>query len=437
MTRFCRLGLLLGVLACHDSPDAPQVTPAFRLHGTSVWSGSQLQIMATGLGRGAVPKVLVGSVAVPVSRMNDTTLTLTVPAVLGSVPVVAIAGRDTVNVGSITVAGFDRVTTVPGLQGVVSPVAGQVNTVIGNGDTGLAIVNVETGAMTTYPKSVNSAECNWGPGVTSNGDEFLFARMQSDSFFPCRAELWSTTPSLHVVDSNPGAPAADRITAGLASGRWVGTTHNFITLENLVALRDTIISGNTDRVMISPRGDRAAMNFCCFVGVPVLDASSATVAYRLDTYFAQSQGAVFSPAGDTLFVVAGDSASVYPGGVHYILLALRASDGLILDSTSFAIGTPGAVALDPGGRWIYVSGIQGLGTTRVAATLMVFDRATLAPVATLNSDTADVSSRVHISHLIVLDPASHHGYIIDTGIIHNIVSFPFQEIAAVFRFTIP
>ena len=181
------------------------------------------------------------------------------------------------------------------------------------------------------------------------------------------------------------------------------------------------------------------MNFCCYSGIPVLDAPSATVAYRLDPYFAWSNGAAFSPTGDTLFIAAGDSASLYNGNTHFILLALRANDGMILDSVSFSIWTPGAVALDPGGRWIYVSGIQGVGTTRVTATLAVFDRTTFAEVAMLNTDTVDVGRiRYHTCHLIVLDPANHHGYIIDTGIPGDDAHpFPLQEAAAVFRFTIP
>lgn len=439
MRRFCQIALCVGFAACHDTPAGPHVVPVFHLIATSVWANSQLALTSSALSGAALPVVRIGGVTAAVTRVNDTTITATVPSHIGMNDVTVMTGPDTVAVGSISVGGFDAVTSIPGLMGVESLLPGQANTVIGNGDTGLAIVNVGTGAMTTYAESVGSANCSWGPAVTPDSTRFFFT--MTDSLFPCFAAEWTTTPTLHLVDSLPRGALSSRLNAQLGPGRWLTTIHNFIGLTDSATASATSINGNIDRVVISPSGGRAAMNYCCFGGVPVIDATTATVAYRLPADFAWSSGAAFSPSGDTLFMAVGDSASLYSGR-HFLLLAVRASDGLVLDSTALNLDTPGAVSLDPGGKWIYVSGIEGVGQTRIGASLVILERKTLRTVATLEADSADVSLRYHSSHLILLDPVNHQGYVLDTDIRdatpYNVgLGFPFQETAAVFRFTIP
>jgi hypothetical protein len=448
--------LLAALAACTDLSPSPFGTPtpppAFRLSSGDAWSGGQVRIISAHPLPDTLPVVTVGGHAVAATRLNDSTLVLTLPIAIGAQPVVVTAGPTKWDAGTLTVHGFDMMGTQFGLWGVLTQLPGVPAVVIGNGTTSLATADLHTGSVTTYADSIHSSNCSWGPGVTSQAGRFIFAAPDTGAA-PCPHSRWEFTPSLTRLESTPSFTQVEsdnhRVIAELAPGRWLVSEKYDFTLwvcdtgcvntseGNLPNAPD--VPGRLDGVHLSPRGDRVAVDEyfnAGTTGIPVIDAATATVAYW-EPSLAWSEGAAFSPHGDTLFIAGGDSAV---GGQTWMFV-LRASDGAVLDSVPLAV-RPGDLALDPGGRWIYVSGQYSsyhVSYATIAARLEVLDRTTLQPATVLLSDSINVAGSGYANkHRLVLDPGSDQAFIVTTDLF-DVPDLPptTDPTAMVFRFSIP
>lgn len=362
--------------------------------------------------------------------------------------------------GLVTLFGFDHAASINGLWGILAQPDSSVPIVLGNGDSGLVSVDLRSGATTPYPASIHSALCDWGPGVTNNSKQYVL-QVPGDTIpgsqAPCVSARWQVEPSLAFVDSQPSfspqSSAGHRLVAELAPGRWlVSEKYDFALWKCDTTCVNTywsppnapVVNGRLDGVHISPRGDLAAVDeywTAGYGGAAVIDVASARVAWRVRS-MVWAEGSAFSPSGDTLFIVGGDSSQ----GGHAWLAAVRTADSTLVDSVPLALDLgpgsgAGSVALDPSGRWIYASVVvqQSTATFELMTThvsLVVLDRATLAPVAVLRSDSLSAPYSWG-KQRIILDPANHQGYVVVTDIF--IVPDPYSrpDVAQVFRFSFP
>ena len=449
----CRSIVLLAVIAaCTDLPSTIHTTvspAAFRLAATDVWSGGELQVFSGTPLQNTLPTVTLGGQVATVIRLNDSTLVVSLPPTVGPLAVVVAGEQGTLRV-TVTLHGYDMRGAFYGLWGVLQQLPGAPAVVIGNGATGLVRADLRTGNLAPYPDSIHSSTCGWGPGVTSVAGEVIL-EVPGPSSSPCLNSSWLVAPALARRETTPSFPVVEsegnRVLAELAPGRWLSSEEYDFTLwvcdtgcVNTYAANapaPPTVPGRIDGVHVSPQGNQATVDLYYAqgaVGVPVIDAHTARVAYWKPS-MAWSEGAAFSPGGDTLFMAGGDSVS---GGAAW-MFALRASDGAVLDSVPLAV-QPGDLALDPGGRWIYISGVSHTNYGAywsVGARLEVLDRATLHPVASMRSDSISVSVSVWDKHRLVLDTANHEVYVVTTDIYLVPGAAPTNAIARVFRFSTP
>jgi hypothetical protein len=445
------IALLVALAACTDpstSSRSPVPPAVFRLAAPDAWSGGAVTVFSSTPLPSTLPTVSVGGQAVTVTRVNDTTLRAALPAAVGPMTVVVAGAQDTLR-AAVTLHGFEAMGTLFGVWGVLSPFPGAAAAVIGNGAAGVVTADLHTGTVTTYPDSMHSSSCGWGPGVTPDSAQFILQTPNGAS--ACANARWAIAPSPLMLETTPPFSTAEsdnrRVIAELAPRRWLVSEKYDIALwicdtgcvlsylDNLPAAPD--VAGRIDGVHLSPRGDRAAVDVYYdqrATGIPVIDAQTARVAYWKPT-MAWSEGAAFSPHGDTLFIAGGDSAT---GGQSWMFV-LRASDGAVMDSVPLAV-RPGDVALDPAGRWIYVSGVSHsyhVSYWSVAAALEVIDRGTMQAVTVILSDSIQVLGGVWDKHRIVLDPADRQMFVVTTDIYIVPDSIPTDATARVFRFSTP
>lgn len=452
MRLFRLIGPLVALTACTDlttpaRPSAP--LPPYRLTASEVWSGAEVRIISHAPLPDTLPTVVLGAAAVAVVRLDDTTMLLDAPRAVGAVPVQVIALEGSDAVGTLNVHGFDQIGTLFGVWGVLTQLPAVPASVIGNGITGMAGVNLLTGTVTPYPDSMHSSDCDWGPGLTPEPGRFILEAPQAG----CANASWQVAPFLERFESAPAFPsvggATHRVIAQLGPGRWLVSEQNDFTLwacadvcTNTSAGIPPDVPGQVDGIHLAPSlGDRAAVDarsVAGATGVPVINTATATVAYW-EPSLAWSEGAAFSSGGDTLFIAGGDSTT----GGHSWMFVLRASDGLVLDSVPLAV-RPGDLALDPGGRWIYVSGQYAsyhVGYWVVASGLEIVDRPTLRPVSVMLSDSlpAPLSGASGSKYRLVLDPADRRGYVLRTDLyqVPDAANWPWTATTYLFGFSTP
>ncbi len=127
---------------------------------------------------------------------------------------------------------------------------------------------------------------------------------------------------------------------------------------------ELLYTGTLPVFRMSPGGSRTVAEFAYCNdrvrgGWPVFDATPAVV-YRLPGVGCVT-GAAFSADGDTLFLVASDTADAWDD-VSWMLQVRRAADGMVIRSAPIADASGGnalrALLLDPMRPWLYVTGSE-------------------------------------------------------------------------------
>jgi hypothetical protein len=367
----CRLGgtsrtpdgaglvVLLVALACQAPVEGP---PVYRLAlvETEVWSGGELRVVSPGFAppNQGLPGVFLGDTALPVRRLDDTTVAARLPLVTGTFPVSATAWGGTFPLGQVTLHGFLDARDGPYMSGHAYALPGGAPRVIANGDSGAVVVDLRYHSIVlSIPDSIHSPDCVNSLGPTPRVGRFAF--MGRGSGGGCgNPKVWDVLPQLLLVDSFAISWNQWYTLGQPADRRWIFNRNNtnlFVTCDTAPCARTYFGSADgPDGTTVSPRGDR-------FIWLP---AARVTVydALTLDTAFSLGQfgsawGSAFSFEGDTLIVATGDSAG------RPLIVGLRASDGMVLrvlalDSLALpgvAGITPGPVALDPLNPWLYVA----------------------------------------------------------------------------------
>jgi len=377
---------VLGALTatgCREAIVIPE--PTVTIGASSGWAGSTVVLVATGLtGADTLPTVVIGLDTVTVRYAPPDTLKVTAPDTQGTFTVqLGFRGHSLVTVGTIQLLGgfVDKWTVSPvGGHPVAWPGAGQASLAMAL-DSGLALVSLRLrSSVQALPDSIFDISCINGPGPAAGGRITVEGRP-----FPFCGPLVAVRPDSPWVapDTGPGAGDA-RFAAQLATGRWIVAWHHGVLSfkRNPSGAWDTASTPyhieEPYEVVVSPRGDRAIVlgRDYAGIGMPVFGLDSPEPAYLLADYH-RLDGAAFSPDGDTLFLAAGRTLR----DSEPVLAALRASDGSVLHTARAWAGAY-HVVLDPNQPWIYLVGHE---TSSDPPIIHVYDRATLAPVATLRA----------------------------------------------------
>jgi hypothetical protein len=364
------LGLLLA--ACADPPAAQPEPQAFVVESSDVWSGTSLTVRSGGFVDAEPSAVLLDDDSLLFTRVDDSTIHVSLPDAPGTHQLRVVSNLVLSTPVPVKLNGFLNAEAGPVFMGRAARGA-NLTEVYASGPTGLRRWNVSTGALFDYPDSMHAETCSRGVGLGTHPGELLLNS-------GCSAwQVWRVEPTVQPLD-----------TAVWYNDRFVDQQDNTLVVPGAhytgILRCDTPCTGSWTRtespfdVVYAPAGNRAVVLSyrVSDTGVAVVDVPGARVNYYVDR-LQSAEGAVFSDDGDTLFLAGGDSID-YTSDAEFIL-ALRAADGLVVDSVRVPFRVCG-VALDPVRSQLYAAGhVSGTGVPVLA----VFDRAHLAPVTLLSA----------------------------------------------------
>jgi hypothetical protein len=400
LVRWASVAVPLVAAACAaDGPSAPAEYD-LTLRTADPWSGGNLVIITPPVGGGLpVFEVLFDGEPLPTQRVDDTTVSARLPDRPGThqlsarAPGASVLFRD----GVVRLHGYRERVDRPPLKGNLHNFPMGYPRVLGMGPGGPALVDLGTGATVQWADTIGGPECSLGGvGPSWRPDHFaLQARTPGAPAWRCTFGAWQILPSpVRAVDAfpTPGTDWQPWAVAEVAPGRWMVTTDDDVfgydCRSGSCASSLDLRGGGGTWLVLSPLGDRVVM-----AGqARVVDPATLTVLYTVPGYF-WLYDALFFPTGDSLLVIGQEAAG------QERMRIVRPADGELLAELDLAgpDGTtlsPTGLALDPGGRWIYVAGEIPVDTLFLPA-LMVVDRATLQSVALLRTGSDQMFPRFY------------------------------------------
>lgn len=404
--------LLLGLPACM----AERVTiPPALTFAPDAWSGGTLMLRSP-LFRGvdSLPIVMVGAATLAVRSAWPDSVLVALPDTDGMIALSIRLVSGDATMDSVRVHGFVSLATAPGpAVDAIAPWPRGGATALGFQGGRLVLLDYRLGTSTPLtPDTGLGHGCQQVP-VPSATEEGLVAIASliggggnSSTCAPLIAV--PVAPSAAAPDTGP-QPYSIWPAMHLKRGHWlVSFKYDFRIFRRdapgaFTELLRNVACSQPEGFTISPRRDRIVPVGCyAAAGVPVFDPRTPGVAYVLAALQYTETGD-FSDAGDTLFQVGGDTL-----GLHG-LFAIDAATGHVLAANSFEVYAYD-VRLDPGGKWIYVAGAAG-GTSGPPI-VAVYDRSTLARVATLREPAGTISVPVLRGDLeILFDAAGRRLYL--------------------------
>jgi hypothetical protein len=411
-------GLLVLGAACSDPLTGNPVheTGTYRLSPTSQWSAGLVTVVSTAFAGPNLPVILSGTDSLAVTRVNDSTVTVRLPA--------AASGADTLRhadgiyrdyIGIVTRFGFHGYQVVPGVSFEELVVGHSLNTVflIGNNhsDRSTVVLVPSAGSLTTLPGLVEPAGAgvSYGPGVTPQPDQFLLSEATTGKIFSYR--VW---PALEQVSAMPDSIQSTWVHSNLvgqaSDSTWIFSNDQFLTTvgpanSNMLDVRSSWAN------FLSPRGDRFVMmarasGLAPVTWMPVLDSRTGGIAFLMDGV-SLVQWAAWSPTGEELFVLGrgnDPSDSLY---------RFDATTGARLA----AAGLPdsvwaGRIEHDPLQPRLYVQAQVGC-----LQRLLVYDANTLSLLGTLpaSGPTGCQIPGVLPTWGLAIEPTGRRGYIVGIG----------------------
>jgi hypothetical protein len=397
------VGLLLA--GCADPPVGQPDPQPFAVESADVWSGTSLTLMSAGFAGADPAAVLLDADTVPFTRVNDSTLTVSVPDLPGthqlrvSSPLV-LATPIPVHLSGYLDAAYGPVFGGRAVRGTA------LTEVFGYGPVGLRRWNVSTGQTWDYPDSMHVASCTRGVGAGAHAGELVLHSFSCAS----RWQVWRLEPTLEHLDTTQWV--TDRFVDVLGPGRYVlPRAHDFIVAScDTACVYDLPMGESGFDVVHSPTGEWAVplAYTASDSGAAVIDAAAGRVRYVVPP-FRSAMGATFSDGGDTLYLAGQDHYATLGGAG--LLVALRASDGLRLAAESLSYA-PCAVALDPARPWLYVAGLYN-NLPDYWSVLGVFEQTTLKPIVTLRVSDGAIFTGTGTCK-ILSSPLERRVYVIET-----------------------
>jgi hypothetical protein len=377
--RWPALALLLGAAACIEPPvTAPPAEVVIHLVDPVAWEGGDLVLTSNAFPDPIpLPAVLLDTLPLTVRRLDDSTIAARLPDTTGSFTV-HVRVRNEHRFGPVRIVGFSGVTSARGTAGWPLPVEPGHPVVITLAESTLVLLDTRTGAETDLPVP-HSAACAISPGRSFRPGAVV---AQGAVAYTCQRPLaWTLGASVTPVDSAPSLVSGANLWAELAPGTWLEAAHHYVYLHVAGArvLEERIES--TERAVLSPDGSAVIpLAASTETRIPVLDVASATVRFRLPLQ--SSDGAAFTPDGDTLFVA---GIADYTTNVTTHLVAASAATGAVVADSAFHTGGLSDLILDPDGPWLYVLAYDAVDGDHLywGPVVHVFDRRTLHELAVL------------------------------------------------------
>lgn len=416
---------------CLEVPEAPPQLDV-RLSATTAWSGGTVQLVSPSFARLKSPAVTIGSSSAPVTVIDDSTISVSLPQTTGSFDVWVSAGGGRTEVGLLRLVGFRD--TYPGPVFSGTPywlVPGGPPLLIGEGDHGGAILDVaHNTALQITPDSIHSPDCAITVGPTYAQGTWVFTG--SNTGGGCRyPRAWAIGPSyaLTAADSLGAQRNSEAwwVMAQPGPQRWVFDWNNNMYLIDCSIPACSFNSrgdgNNVSRILVSPKSGR----FLMLPSYPprhtvVYDAARMDTAYTLPR--TEGSGA-FSFDGDTLFLLGYDS-----GGLAHIEARVASTGqlGYDLALSSLGVSTVGDldVAVDPLRPWLYIAltasdqiSYSGTSEETVVPVLVVVDRNTWRVVGVAPGGPMVLPVNGGYQGTLVPSPTEKAIYIVETTLGYN------------------
>ncbi len=359
--------LVLFLAACGTQSDSSALGP-FTISPTTLWSGNTVEVRGRSAGSARGATLEVGSLELPLTRVDDTTLSATLPDTLnGEFRATLHMGSVTEMLGSIVVDGFAGATTyADGSIWSEAPEAWPRATGRLIGSTATEVGELDLDAHTFTLLGVpNTYGENRRPGPTYQAGVWIVAHNMG---LPYR---WRLYPTPVLMDSFPEVQVFRQVML-LGPGQWWFATHHELHTTSGFSLQAEEPQGG----VMSPRHDRATeivRHVYNGSGVPVFSVPEGEFAWSAP--LRSSDAVAFSADGEILLI--GGQAEDAPTIEPFRLVAFRATDGVVLRDTTLSEQIDHAV-FDDVRPFIYVSVRVG---SRPA--IVVLDRDSFRRVARL------------------------------------------------------
>ncbi len=399
--------LAVGAAACNDVPQAPPEVVVL-LANPIAWPGGDLIITAGALrGGAALPVVSLDQIALAVTRLDDSTVAARLPDTTGTFTAhVRLGGAH--RFGPVRIAGYAGQTTARSTAGWPLPLEPGHPVFVTLAESTLVLLDTRTGAASDLPVP-HSADCAISPGPSFRSGAVVAAGEVGNT---CQRPLaWTLGAAPAPADSAPSVSTGANLWAELAPGTWLKTAHHYLYLYQggTMALEERIESA--ERAVLAPDGSVAIpLAASTETLVPVLDVAPATVRFRLPLQ--SSDGAAFSPTGDTLFVTGVASYTASPVTSH--LLAVSAASGSVLLDSAIGWGGYSDLVLDPEAPWLYVLAYDAWDGdhTYFGPVVHVFDRRTLRELAVLRPPDTVGCGNLCFMLVLSIDPRGRKLYVL-------------------------
>jgi hypothetical protein len=432
-------------VAC-SSADSVPVTNQYTVSSANAWAGSTVTVVSAGLrAHTDTGSIFLGTYVLPVHRENDSTASVTLPdTISGSFAPILRLGAWTQPLDSITVYGYADVATYPFASDwdtYASPRSAAHAMIMTSGDDDtLRFVDLDTHQFTSLGGELlhgGSGVGLWGPGPSYDGSFYLEQGQAAAIVAP-----WQL------------APVPAQIPAGLARLAPLTEAQNVMRLGAstwfasqktgawIVSLADTAattfagasfapvsgVGGPMNGLVISPRGDRAAiLPVSAPGGVPVLTMPEGNVAFRISNLQTNATDADFSADG-SLLAMAGDA-----GDLHRVIV-VNATTGATVHDTTIAYPVE-SVRFSPDKARLYVeSPVADSSSSPVAwyPRVLVLNAATFGVLGQLTAPHSSSATLCHAGGCFVRIALNTTGslYFFDGTVLTN------QATSHAWRFTV-
>lgn len=372
-----------------------QVTEALTMGSTSGWVGTPLSIHSQAFRtRGAGAFLRFGTVTAPLVRSDDTTLSAQIPTTLKAGPVTPVVELDgySISLASITVYGYAEAQILPlvAAEGLAWPRTGNAS-LMAQTVNGLSLFDLNARTVNTFNGVGTYNGCMFSPGPTYLDSVFAVCGAGG------MVETWRLLPTPIRLAITPYSLSWEAIQMDSVS--WLLANKDFVQAPSgstaLFEAAGPVYSPRHDRALFKAFGVNGRFGLPDSPGIPVFSAPSGAVAYFLPQ-LKWTFAADFSADGEWLAIAGGSGAYPQPADTLTVLM-VRASTGEVVASAALPHVGARVLAFDPRRPFVY------LGNGGPNGRVVVLDRTTLQPIATMDASEPDPLGRGGGPGVIALD----------------------------------
>jgi hypothetical protein len=382
----------------------------------SAWAGNPVQVRGAGVGRLTGAVLQIGAYSLPLSRVDDTTLSAVVPdTISGEFPATMTAGGRIYPLETLHVHGFVRRTVYPGEQTLWSespePYPRGSGKLLGSTDAELFVHDLDAGTFTRVGV-VNRYDYNRAPGPTFEPGVWIVADWNG------MPATWRLFPTPVKLDSFPGT-SVYRQAMLLGPDQWWWSSHHWLNTTKGGEFQAEESQG----ALMSPRFDRATqtINGVQNPGIPVWSVPDGELVWSAPLWSADASA--FRADGDVLLIAGRSSGPGYQTPSRF--MAFRASDGTVLHDTTLAERVS-RVAFDDDRPYIYVAVDVPAAVYVAAPAILVLDK-----------DTYHVVARLAVPANLAVSTCCYFGALISSRATNRLYFYFNNGPATVYEFSLP